>query len=89
MFSLKNFEPTYKSTWDAIVKNSKNGNFLYTRDYIDYHANRFNEKSVILERKEMPVVVFPATSKVIRSSAMEALPTVAWSKGVICAQPKY
>lgn len=57
--SLIPFESIGKDQWDAIVRNSKNGNFLHLRGYMDYHAHRFNEQSVIVLRKGKPVAVFP------------------------------
>jgi hypothetical protein len=58
-FSLKPYLPESKSKWDEIVRRSQNGNFLHLRDYMDYHAHRFDEQSVIVERKGKPVAVFP------------------------------
>jgi hypothetical protein len=58
-FSLKPYLPERKNEWDEIVKRSKNGNFLHLRDYMGYHAHRFDEQSVIVERKGKPVAVFP------------------------------
>lgn len=34
--------------WDAFVKASKNGTFLFYRDYMDYHADRFQDNSLII-----------------------------------------
>lgn len=48
-----------RKLWDDVVENSKNGNFLHLRGYIDYHRHRFNEQSVIVEKKGKPVAVFP------------------------------
>ncbi len=38
-----------KPRWDAFVANSKNGTFLFRRDYLDYHAERFPDASLIAE----------------------------------------
>lgn len=58
-FSLKYYLHELKSEWDEAIKRSKNGNFLHLRDYMDYHAHRFDEQSVIVARKGKPVAVFP------------------------------
>lgn len=58
-FVLIQYQESWRSVWDEVVQNSKNGNFLHLRDYIDYHAHRFDEQSVIVERKGKPVAVFP------------------------------
>ncbi len=33
--------------WDQLVKVSKNGTFLFLRDYMDYHADRFTDHSLM------------------------------------------
>lgn len=58
-FSLKPYLSELKSEWDEIVNRSKNGNFLHLRDYMDYHAHRFDDQSLIVARKGKPVAVFP------------------------------
>ncbi|MGG6545868.1 UNVERIFIED_CONTAM: GNAT family N-acetyltransferase, partial [Prevotella sp. 15_C9] len=34
-----------KERWDRFVRRSKNGTFLMQRDYMDYHADRFQDCS--------------------------------------------
>ncbi len=56
---LEDYSSSKKVIWDSIVNNSKNGNFLHCRDYIGYHSNRFDERSVIAFKKGSPIAVFP------------------------------
>lgn len=58
-FALINYSDEHKATWDQVVRESKNGNFLHLRDYLGYHAHRFDEKSVIVLKQSKPVAVFP------------------------------
>lgn len=58
-FSLLPYRPDLKKNWDEVVLRSKNANFLHLRDYMDYHAHRFNEQSVMVVCKGKPVAVFP------------------------------
>jgi hypothetical protein len=58
-FALVQYRPELKGVWDEVVKRAKNGNFLHLRDYLDYHAHRFDEQSVIVESKGGAVAVFP------------------------------
>lgn len=53
------YAPGLESVWDQIVKESKNGNFLHLRDYMGYHAHRFDEYSVVISREGKPIAVFP------------------------------
>jgi hypothetical protein len=34
--------------WDEFVRASKNGTFLFLRDYMDYHADRFTDHSLLV-----------------------------------------
>jgi hypothetical protein len=58
-FALLKYAPEHKSIWDDVVLKSKNGNFLHMRDYMDYHAHRFNDYSVIVLKQDKPIAVFP------------------------------
>jgi hypothetical protein len=55
------YEPGLKNVWDAVVRESKNGNFLHSRDYLEYHRHRFDERSVVVYRKNRPSAVFPCS----------------------------
>lgn len=59
--SIRLYEESYRSEWDSIVRSSRNGTFLHTRDYIEYHGERFDERSIIIFNGEKPWAVFPAT----------------------------
>jgi len=54
------YVPTRDAEWDKVVRNSKNGNFLHLRNYMDYHAERFSDASLVIHRNDKPVGVFPA-----------------------------
>ena len=50
--------------WDAFVSRSRNGTFLLTRPYMDYHADRFPDHSLVLRNGDGAIVaVCPATLK--------------------------
>ncbi len=35
---VERYEPKHKICWDDFVRQSKNGVFLFYRDYLEYHA---------------------------------------------------
>src|SRR5215469_11873946 len=37
-----------KRTWDDFVRRSKNGTFLFLREYMDYHRDRFVDHSLVM-----------------------------------------
>jgi len=54
------YEPTYKGQWDAFVRGAKNGVFLFYRDYLEYHADRFSDFSILFFQDERLVALLPA-----------------------------
>lgn len=63
MFSLRPYRPQDAAAWDAVVGRSRNGNFLHRRDYVDYHADRFVDSSLVVERGTEMVAVLPASRR--------------------------
>lgn len=60
MFSVRSYVPADAPAWDALVVASRNGNLLHRRDYMDYHAERFVDASLLVQRGDAVVAVFPA-----------------------------
>jgi Acetyltransferase (GNAT) domain len=49
------------ATWDAFVRTSRNGTFLFERGYMDYHRDRFADHSLLVRDPEGELVaVLPA-----------------------------
>lgn len=52
-----------KKIWDQFVENSKNGTFLFFRDYMDYHSDRFQDYSLMIKNdKAKLIAILPANS---------------------------
>ena len=47
MFEIKRYTAEHKEEWNQFVAKSKNGTFLLDRDYMDYHADRFLDHSLM------------------------------------------
>lgn len=60
MFAVRPYIPADASAWDGLVERSRNGNMLHRRGYMDYHADRFVDRSLVVERNDEIVAVFPA-----------------------------
>ena len=54
------YEPANKALWDNFVRNSKNGTFLFCRDYMEYHAERFQDHSLLFFEDDQLVALLPA-----------------------------
>lgn len=46
--------------WDAFVRGSRNGTFLHERGFMDYHARRFTDASLVIRSEGAIVAVLPA-----------------------------
>lgn len=46
--------------WDGLVAASRQGSLLHMRGYMDYHADRFRDCSLIALRKGKPTAILPA-----------------------------
>lgn len=60
MFAVRPYAQADANVWDALVERSRNGNLLHRRGYMDYHADRFVDRSLIIEQNGEAVAVFPA-----------------------------
>ena len=60
MFEIKPYSPEMKSEWDAFIGASKNGLFLFFRDYMDYHHDRFEDHSIVVYRQNKLYALLPA-----------------------------
>ncbi|MBE3117085.1 GNAT family N-acetyltransferase [Candidatus Bathyarchaeota archaeon] len=57
------YSPENKVLWDNFVSNSKNGVFLFFRNYMEYHSGRFTDYSLMFFRKGLLVGLLPANIK--------------------------
>ncbi len=60
MVQIVQYEAAYREQWDDFVRGSKNGTFLFERAYMEYHANRFTDHSLLFFEKERLVALLPA-----------------------------
>ena len=47
MFTIKRYTAADKAQWDGYVAKARNATFLFYRDYMDYHADRFTDHSLM------------------------------------------
>ncbi|MCC8037560.1 MAG: GNAT family N-acetyltransferase [Bacteroidales bacterium] len=47
MTSIQRYTPDMAPQWDAFVARSRNATFLLSRPYMDYHADRFTDHSLV------------------------------------------
>lgn len=59
-FKIIEYTPANYNLWNNFVANSKNATFLFHRDFMDYHHDRFNDNSLLIFQDEKLVAIFPA-----------------------------
>jgi len=60
MLEVQKYTIDKKNDWDHFVSNAKNGTFLFYRDYMEYHADRFEDYSLMIYSKNKLVALLPA-----------------------------
>ena len=61
MLACKQYTAEKKQEWDSFVLKAKNAHFFFCRDYMDYHADRFKDHSLMIyDEKERLIAILPA-----------------------------
>ena len=62
---VERYNTALKREWDEFVKLAKNSHFLFLRDYIEYHQDRFDDISLIVRKKPNGKIIamLPACEK--------------------------
>lgn len=62
-FKVIKYSKNDKNSWDSFVKISKNATFLFYRNYMDYHNDRFDDHSLIVFHKKKIIALLPANKE--------------------------
>ena len=57
---IKRYTNTFKKQWDVFVTEAKNSTFLFRRDFMEYHKDRFEDFSLLLFVNDQLEAVLPA-----------------------------
>lgn len=68
-YSIKKYETKDFSLWNAFLSKAKNATFLFHRDFMEYHADRFQDYSLLVFEGKKLVALLPAnkTENVVHS----------------------
>jgi len=63
VYFFEHYSPAHAAEWDAFAKESKNGSFLFTRNYREYHSNHVIDCSIMVRDTQSGrlVEVLPAS----------------------------
>jgi Acetyltransferase (GNAT) domain len=59
MLRVARYTPDDRRAWDDFVARAKNGVFLFRRDYMEYHADRFTDASLLVYDDDALVALLP------------------------------
>ncbi len=60
MIEVSRYTSHDKERWNNFVRGARNGNFMFQREYMEYHADRFDDHSLIFENKGKLIAILPA-----------------------------
>jgi hypothetical protein len=63
MFDIRRYTADKSDEWNQFVAQSKNGTFLFLREYMDYHSDRFEDHSLMVYHKSELYALLPANRK--------------------------
>ena len=63
MFEVRRYSAECANEWNQFVAKSKNGTFLFDRRFMDYHADRFTDASLMVYRDNSLYALLPANVK--------------------------
>ena len=62
--TVRQYNESTANEWNKFVRASKNGTFLFCRDFMDYHADRYKDASLVfMDKKNNICGLFPANIK--------------------------
>lgn len=59
-YIVKRYQESDFATWNTFISQAKNATFLFHRDFMDYHKDRFEDFSLMVYKNEKIVAVLPA-----------------------------
>ena len=60
MFKIKRYSDVDRKSWDEYVHRARNATFLFERNYMEYHADRFDDYSLMFYRQDRLYALLPA-----------------------------
>jgi hypothetical protein len=59
-YTVRTYTSADYSAWNDFIAQAKNATFLFHRDFMEYHQDRFEDYSLIVEQENNWVAILPA-----------------------------
>ena len=56
---IEQYTPDQREEWNTFVSESNNGTFLFNRDFMEYHADRITDCSLLIRDKDSLIAIIP------------------------------
>ena len=63
MIGVIKYQSNKRKEWDNFISFSKNGYFMFYRDYMEYHSDKFNDYSLMIYDNNKLLAILPASLK--------------------------
>jgi hypothetical protein len=60
VLQVQAYRPDQAHAWNALNQQARNGHFLFDRGFMDYHADRFEDSSLMVLEDGVPIALLPA-----------------------------
>lgn len=60
IYTIQKYKTEHKQLWNTFVSEAKNATFLFQRDFMEYHSDRFVDYSLLIFKAETLVAILPA-----------------------------
>ncbi|MFT5890275.1 MAG: hypothetical protein ACI9Y7_000365 [Dokdonia sp.] len=60
LYTVQTYQASAYKTWNDFIGSAKNATFLFHRDFMEYHSDRFTDHSVLVYKGSKLVAVLPA-----------------------------
>ncbi|MEM9685386.1 MAG: GNAT family N-acetyltransferase [Bacteroidota bacterium] len=62
IYNIEKYHPQYYEQWNDFVATAKNATFLFHRDFMEYHKDRFTDFSLLVFKNHTLIALLPAHS---------------------------
>ena len=59
-YRVEKYKKENRLAWDTFIAGAKNATFLFTRDFMEYHSDRFTDYSLLVYKDDLLYAVLPA-----------------------------
>jgi hypothetical protein len=60
LIEVVNYQHKFKDQWDQLVRVGKNSSFLFYRNFMEYHSDRFKDYSLVIRDEKETIALMPA-----------------------------